>query len=90
MILIKFTSEYDYGQNYYVQTLFTKRRAFFQGSVTWCENPGWPCFLIKFGMGSLMTLSFDVYKFGLFVSLFDSTWKLDYDKTDFPTQTSHS
>ena len=76
MKLIKFYQEEDWGQDYYLQVLFTKRWAFFQGCVSWCEYPGWPYLQIKFGMGSLMTILFQFHKFGLTIGLLERTWKL--------------
>ncbi len=76
MKLIKFNHQEDYGHDWYVRLLFTKRWAFFQGSVSWCEYPGWPYLQIKFGMGSLICILFQAYKFGFSIGLFEHTWKL--------------
>lgn len=76
MKLIKFNRQYDYGHDWYVRLLFTKQWAFFQGSVSWCEYPGWPFLQIQSGMGSLISISIQCYKLGICVSLFDRTWKL--------------
>ena len=76
MKLIKFHKDQDWGQDYYFQVLFTKRWALFQGSVSWCEYPGWPFLQIKFGMGGLISILFNVYKFGFSIGLFERTWKL--------------
>ncbi len=76
MKLIRFHKDQDWGQDYYLQVLFTKRWALFQGSVSWCEYPGWPYLQIKFGMGSLFCILFQAYKFGFSIGLFERTWKL--------------
>jgi hypothetical protein len=76
MKLIKFNHQEDYGHDWYVRLLSTKRWAFFQGSVSWCEYPGWPYLQIKFGMGSLICILFQANKFGLSIGLFERTWKL--------------
>ena len=76
MKLIRFHKDQDWGQDYYLQVLFTKRWALFQGSVSWCEYPGWPYFQIRFGMGSLICILFQAYKFGFSIGLFERTWKL--------------
>ena len=76
MKLIKFDHQEDYGHDWYVRLLFTKRWAFFQGSVSWCEYPGWPYLQIKSGMGSLICILFQAHKFGLTIGLFERTWKL--------------
>ena len=76
MKLIKLHRDRDWGQDYYLQLLFTKRWALFQGSVSWCEYPGWPFLKIKFGMGSLICILFQAYKFGFSIGLFERTWKL--------------
>jgi len=76
MKLIKFHRDQDWGQDYYLQVLFNKRWALFQGSVSWCEYPGWPYLQIKFGMGSLISILFQAHKFGFSIGLFERTWKL--------------
>ena len=76
MKLIKFHRDQDWGQDYYLQVLFTKQWALFQGSVSWCEYPGWPFIQIQSGSGSLLSIIFNVYKFGFTVAFFDRTWKL--------------
>ena len=76
MKLINFKRDQDWGQDFYLQILFTKRWAFFQGSVSWCKCPGWPFLQIQSGSGSLLSIIFDVYKLGIFLALFDRTWKL--------------
>ena len=83
MKLIRFHKDQDWGQDYYLQVLFTKQWALFQGSVSWCEYPGWPYLQIKFGMGSLICILFQAYKFGFSIGLFERTWKLtDFDSAD--------
>ena len=76
MKLIKFNHQEDYGHDWYVRLLFTKRWAFFQGSVSWCECPGWPFLQIQSGSGAMLSIIFNVYKFGIAVGFFDRTWKL--------------
>ena len=76
MKLIKLSHQEDWGQDYYLQLLFTKRWTLFQGCVSWCNYPGWPYIQIKFGMGSLISILFQAYKFGFTVGLFERTWKL--------------
>lgn len=74
MKLIKLSRQNDWGPDWYFQLLFTKQWAFFQGCASWCEYAGWPYLEIKFGMGSLISIRFDVYKFGLCIALFERTW----------------
>ena len=76
MKLIKFNHQEDYGHDWYVQLLLTKRWALFQGSVSWCEYPGWPFLQIQFGMNGLISILFQAYKFGFSIGLFELTWKL--------------
>mgnify|MGYP003122902614 CR=1 FL=1 len=76
MKLIRFHKDQDWGQDYYLQVLYTKRLAFFQGCVSWCVYPSWPLLQIQFGMGSLISISFQAYKFGLTIGLFECIWKL--------------
>lgn len=76
MKLIKFNRDQDWGQDYYLQVLFTKRWALFQGCVSWCEYPSWPLLQIQFGMSGLMNILLQVHKFGFTIGLFERTWKL--------------
>lgn len=76
MKLIKLSHQTDWGHDWYVRLLFTKRWALFQGCVSWSEYAGWPFLQIKFGMNSLISIQFNVYKFGLTIGLFERTWKL--------------
>ena len=73
---IKFHKDKDWGHDWYVQVLFTKRWALFQGSVSWCEYPGWPFLQIQFGTNGLISILFQVYKFGISIGFFERTWKL--------------
>ena len=83
MKLIKFHKDNDYGYDLNVQVLLTKRWAFFQGSVSWCEYAGWPFLQIQFGMNGLISILFQVHKFGFSIGLFERTWKLtDFDSAD--------
>ena len=83
MKLIKFHKDQDYGQDYYLQVLFTKRWALFQGCVSWCEYAGWPFLQIKFGMGGLISILFQAHKFGFCIGLFERTWSMvDYDSAN--------
>ena len=83
MKLIKFNREYDYGHDLYVRVLFTKEWALFQGSVSWCDYRSFPFMQIQFGMGGLISILFQVHKFGFSIGLFDRTWKLtDFDSAD--------
>lgn len=83
MKLIKFHRDQDWGQDYYLQVLFTKRWALFQGLVSWWEHPGWPFLQIQFGMNGLISILFQVHKLGISVGLFERTWKLtDFDSAD--------
>ena len=76
MKLIRFNHQEDYGHDWYVRLLFTKEWALFQVSVSWCECPGWPFLQIQSGLGAMLSIMFNVYKFGITVAFFDRTWKL--------------
>ena len=78
MKLIKLSKRIDYGTDIYLQVLFTKRWALFQGCVSWCEYPGYPYIQIRFGMGSILDILFDVHKFGLCLGFLERTWNFDY------------
>ena len=80
MKLIQFSHREDFGHEWYVQVLFTKRWALFQGSVSWNDFPGWPYLQIRFGLGSAISMMFWAYKLGLDVGLFERTW--DWNRID--------
>lgn len=76
MKLVRLHQDQDWGQDYYLQVLFNKHWSFLQGSVSWCQYPGWPFLQIQSGSGSLLSVIFTVYKLGISLALFDRTWKL--------------
>ena len=83
MKLITFRKDEDWGEDYYVQVLHTERWALFQGSISWCKYPGYPFLQVQCGMGSLMSIIFQVYKFGISVAFFDRTWNFkNFDSAD--------
>ena len=71
MKIIKFNHREDYGHDWYVRLLVTKQWALFQGSVSWCEYPGWPFLQIQSGSGVLLSIIFQAYKLGISVGFFD-------------------
>ena len=77
MNLIKFSKREDFGTEWYVQFLFTKRWALFQGSVSWNDYSGWPYIQIKSGTGSVLSILFLVYKLGFDIGLIERTWNFD-------------
>ena len=84
MNLIKFSKRVDYGTDFYVQVLFTKRWALFQGSVSWNDFPSWGYLQIKSGMGSGLSIMFYVYKLGFDVGFVERTWNWDWmDEIDY-------
>jgi hypothetical protein len=74
MKLIKFSHREDFGHEWYVQVLFTKRWALFQGSISWNDFPGWPYIQIKSGTGSVLSIMFWAYKFGFDIGFIEYTW----------------
>ncbi len=74
MKLINFSHREDFGHEWYVQVLFTKRWALFQGSVSWNDFPGWPYIQIKSGTGSVLSIIFWAYKFGFDIGFIEYTW----------------
>ena len=83
MNLIRFHKEEDWGQDYYLQVLFTERWALFQGSVSWCVYPSYPYLQFQCGMGALMSIIFQVHKFGISFAFFDRTWNFkNFDSAD--------
>ena len=65
MNIIKLSHREDFGHDWYVQVLFTKRWALFQGSVSWNDFPAWPYIQIKSGTGSVLSIMFWAYNLDL-------------------------
>ena len=80
MKLIKFSHHEDFGHDWYVQVLFTKRWALFQGSVSWNDFPSWPYLQMKSGAGDVLNVFFWVYNFGIDVTILGRTW--DWGRND--------
>ena len=74
MKLIKLSYRYDYGHDWYVQLLFTKRWALFQMSLSWNDFPAWPYIQIKSGNGCILSIMFWAYRFGFDVGFIERTW----------------
>lgn len=74
MNLIKFSHRRDFGHEWYIQVLFNKNWALFQGSVSWYDEPSWPYIQIKSGTGSTLSILFWAYKFGFDVGFIERTW----------------
>lgn len=77
MKLIKFTKRTEYGTDLYLQVLFTKRWALFQGCVSWGEHPGWPYLQITMGMGKLISVLFWAHRFGIDFGFLERTWNFE-------------
>lgn len=77
MNLIKFVHKEDWGHDWYVQVLSTKKWTLFQASVSWCNYAAWPYIQIKSGQGSVFSLLFWTYKFGFDVDIISRTWNWD-------------
>jgi hypothetical protein len=80
MKLISFNHREDYGHEYYVQILHTKRWALLQASVSWNDYAGWPYIQIKSGTGTLLSIMFWVYRFGFDIGICEHTWNFEYLK----------
>jgi hypothetical protein len=80
MNIIKLNHRYDFGHDWYVQLLFTKRWALLQASVSWNDFPGWPYIQIKSGTGSVLSIMFWAYRFGFDVGIIERTW--DWGRID--------
>jgi len=78
MTLFQFKHRYDFGHDWYVQVLFTKRWALLQVSVSWNDFPAWPYLQITLGSNGLFGILFWAYKFGLDVDILSRTWNWDY------------
>jgi hypothetical protein len=80
MKLISFKHRVDYGDEWYVQVLHTKRWALLQASVSWNDYAGWPYIQIKSGTGTLLSIMFWVYRFGFDIGFCEHTWNFEYLK----------
>jgi hypothetical protein len=86
MKLIKFSHCEDFGHDWYVQVLFTKCWALFQGSVSWNDFPSWPYLQIKSGNGCILSIMFWAHRFGIDVGIIERTWNWNYQQDiDFDT-----
>jgi hypothetical protein len=84
MNIIKLSHREDFGHDWYVQVLFTKRFALFQASVSWNDYPSWPYIQIKSGTGSVLSIIFWAYRFGLDIGILERTW--DWGKGSYPPE----
>ena len=80
MSLIKFKKREDFGTEYYVQILNIKRKSLLQVSVSWNDYPSWPYIQIQSGGGTVLSILFWGYKFGLDIDILSHTWNWDYMK----------
>ena len=86
MNIIKLSHHEDFGHNWYVQVLFTKRWALFQASVSWNDYASWPYLQIKSGNGSTLSIMFWAHRFGIDVGIIERTWNWNYQQDiDFDT-----
>lgn len=76
--LIKFTYQYDFGHDLYIQIIKIRQRHLLQISFLWSETPSSPYIQITSGMNGLFGALFQAYKFGFDVDVLSYTWKLDY------------
>jgi hypothetical protein len=88
MNLIKFRSRQDHGHEWYVQILntskhfpkFIKNKSLLQVSISWNDDPDWPYIQVVSGYGTLFSLLFWIYRFGLVVDILSRTW--NYEKLE--------
>jgi len=78
MKLISFKHRVDYGNEWYVQILHTKRWALLQASVSWNDYASFPFLQVRFGMGSLVNIMFCIYKLGFDIGICEHTWNFEY------------
>jgi len=76
--LISLKHREDYGHEWYVQILHTKRWALLQASVSWNEYPSWAFVQVKSGMGTLLSVMVCVYKLGFDIGVCEHTWNFEY------------
>lgn len=74
MNIIKLNHRYDFGHDWYVQVLFTKRWALFQGCVSWNVYPSHPYLQVCMGMGKLISVLLSVYRLGIDFGICERTW----------------
>ena len=74
MKIISFKRREDYGIDLYVQILHTKRWALLQISISWNDYSSWPYLQIKSGSGSVFSLIFWIYRFGIDFGFLEHTW----------------
>lgn len=76
--LIKFTYQYDFGHDFYIQIIRIRKRHLLQISLLWSDTSTWPYIQLTSGMSGLFGALFQVYKFGFDVDVLSYSWKLDY------------
>ncbi len=80
MKLITFKHQEDFGHNWYVMVLHTKRWALLQASVSWNDYAAWPYIQIKSGNGSFLSIMFWAHRFGFDIGFIERTWNFEYLK----------
>ena len=75
MKLISFKHREDFGHEYYVQILHTKRWALLQVSFSFNDYPGWPYLQINSGGNGLLSVFFWVWRLGMDVDVLSKTWR---------------
>ncbi len=80
MKLISFKYRKDYGHEYYIQVLHTKRWALLQASISWNDYAAWPYIQIKSGNGSVLSIMFWVHRFAFDAGFIERTWNFEYLK----------
>ena len=84
--LIKYNHREDFGHDWYVQILNTgkhfpkpiRNKSVFQISVSWNDYPSWPYIQIQSGGGTVLSILFWGYKFGIDIDVLSHTWNWDY------------
>ena len=80
MRLITFGHREDFGHDWFVQLLHTKRWALLQVSVSYNDFTSWPYIQLRSGGGSLLDALMWVWKLGLCVDICGRFW--DYERLD--------
>ena len=78
MNLFNFKHRNDFGDDWYAQFVNVRGWSLFQASVSWNDCPSWPYLQIKSGSGSILSILFSAYKFGLDLDILSRTWRWDY------------
>ena len=80
--LIDWFHRQDFGDEYGLQIIKTKKYSLIQTSVSWSEFASGPYFHVSMGQGRILGLIFFAYKFGFDLDIMTHTWIETHSQSD--------